>query len=691
MEKLNARRIASAAFLACAAVLAATLCALYAPTTALAANGVAHSVDGSGAKTEYSTIGDAINAGYDGKTVIMDSDWTPAGTLTIAQGKTLTIDMNGHEIAGDGNSVVITLGEKSSLTLTSSQTKQFCFRGYSNNDGSEVNVPLETGGLVRNGCDLTSAGGIYMDASSSLSLDNVTVAGNKGGKAGGIYVGENCKINMSNGAGVRNNTGTTGGIWINKDEVTINMNKAAIDDNYGSSKGGGIYSDADATRIFMENGSSISGNTSQSGAGIFYNYSFFHLESADGTGYINNNRATGTYDSCGGGIYVASDTLAQNEGTIKGLTISGNRTANNGGGIYLDQRWTNVVDCSIKDNQAQNNGGGVYLDNDHCGIESCTISGNVCSNAGGNDEGGGVFVTFGKELKLTGKCTIKGNTRGVNGSADDLFLQDNSISIHACITGGVEPGSSVGVRTGWSDDARIGKDITTFVDGAYFMDLDGFYVDRTTNDGSELWQRKGSAPEAASQVEVIVDVPVTDYDLPTTAKLGWYTGDRVEVNIVWLDENGNKATKAEHGKFYRFYFVTSGSTDGVPSFADSINALSVQLVVPQGKTNPGVQDAHVDSYGQLNVTTGWFLTADPKGIGGDDGTEKKAASPASGSSNDQATASDGMTTVQASAAGSGSSLAQTGDFALVPVLALASATVLIFAAAGVFALRRSVR
>ena len=685
MHKLVDRYAPRALAVAIAASLAILLCTLIAPARALAADSVAYS-DDSGNRTYYSSIDEAITAGYGGKTIVMSRDWELSECIKIKENATLVIDMSGHKIANNGSSSVVGLGEGSHLTLQATKSTTFTYDGDSSMYDAKTQQKVTAGGLITGGYSPYDGGGVCMDAGSTLTLDNVAVAGNRAYDGGGVYVKKNCTINMKNNAVIEHNraSGPGGGIYVGDEEVTINMDGAYIRDNYAFTNGGGISSSEDATRIFMENGSSISRNTACEGGGIYYGSSYFHLESRDKTASISDNKATGENNSDGGGgiRVVAMGTFKSTEGTIKGLTISGNSSASNGGGIYNSQDKAQIVDCAITGNASRMNGGGIHLNGSGCGINGCTITGNYCDGAGQNNEGGGIFVAYSYDITLTGVCTVKGNTRGANGSADDLFLGETKGNLaRAYILGGVDPGSSVGVRTGASDDERIGKNISKYADGAYFMDLDAYHVEYVSGD-SELWQRKGAAAEAATNVELMVKYPTTDYNLPATAKLSWYTGDEVEVGIVWLDENGNKVTKAEHGAKYRFYVVVGGNTDGTPSFASSINATNVTLHVPEGLINPGVQDAHVDSYGQLNVTTEWFTTVDPKDVGGN--TEDADGSAVE----NDASGDDASDTQQVSTTGSATVLAQTGDSALAPMMALVSVVALASAVVVAFVLRR---
>ena len=444
----------------------------------------------------YYSIDEAINAGYEGKIIVMDVDWNLNSTLTIAANKSITIDMNGCRISNNGNLEVIRLKSHSNLTLMSGLSARLTYKGYTDGKENTTDVQVVTGGLVTGGRNKAedrrkysySAGGVVMDANSVLTLDNVVVGGNTGDRTGGIVADEGCTVNLQNEASVEYNgcgDEAAGGITAWKDNVTINMDNSFIKNNYGYN-GGGICSQDNNTKVNMKNGAAISNNYAQNnGGGVFFDDTFFSLSSEDGKATINGN-------SCGndgGGIYTASD-AGSNEGLVQNLAITGNTAYVDGGGIYLDQEGTGVVKCTITGNTAKEDGGGVYVCNDDNHIMSCTITGNVCNDDGKNYEGGGVFVGYKYDLGLTGKCIIRGNTRGKNGSDDDLFLSANvGNTASAYITGGVDLGSKVGIRTGIIGDQRIGDHVTTYAYGAYFIDLDGYYVSHGDDHGGDLWQR----------------------------------------------------------------------------------------------------------------------------------------------------------------------------------------------------------
>lgn len=483
---------ARAFFTAAATVLLAAVACPAAAHAASADDAVAYSQDASGNRTYYATVEAARTAGYDGATIVMSRDWELSKTFEVADSKTLAIDMNGHRIVGNDKDSAIRVHENAALTLESSAWPT----------SLQVNgkPSVHSGGVVTRGKeDGGNGGGIVMDGKCTLTLDNVAVAGNSAEKGGGIYADASCNIYIKNGATVTENYAGQygGGIYLagsKTDKNTlVSMDNGSVDDNSAYKGGGGIYSWVDNTAIYLENCSTVSYNEAQTGGGIYLGYTHFHVVSKDRTGSVSDNKATSDDNDCsygGGGIHVEDVTMQKHFGEISGLTLEYNYSAQAGGAISVDQPYTHVSYCNIRKNSAGYMGGGIFFRDNHCSVTSCKVTGNVCDKSGKNEEGGGIFVSSDDDLTLDGVCTIKDNTRGKYGSADDLFLSAG-LMCHAYILGGVDAGSEVGIRTGITGDQMVGKKLSTYTDGTYFMDLGNYHLTHGSDHDGDLWQRVG--------------------------------------------------------------------------------------------------------------------------------------------------------------------------------------------------------
>ena len=456
------------------------------------ANVMAFSMADDGRGYPYYTTDAAIQAGYEGKVIYLNVDWLFTGTMTVADSKSLTIDMNGHKIQNLGNGAAIRLYENSSLTLCSNVpdvATTFYYTGFDAATGDAMDASVIAGGLVTGGSN-TFGGAFRMDNRSTLTLDNVAVAGNHAKQGGGIYAKENCNIYVKNGASIQHNRAIKGsGIYVNQDDTNIFMDNGFISDNHAYQCGGGIYSDDNGTRVHLENKSSICGNCAESdGGGLYFYQSWLNVVSDDGTGSVSGNTAEGS----GGGIYInpVQTAIYTTSGSLTGLTISENvANGEGGGGVYQGQKDIEIVNCTITENYGSN-GGGVYFNCFNAVINGCTITENTCGVRG---VGGGVtsYCLVSNLFTLCGVCQIKDNTRGKYGSDDDFFFSASSyrpLTTYICITGGVDQGSHVGVRTDVDGNQPIGRKITTFYEGTYFMNTDGYQI--LHDDEGEMWQAK---------------------------------------------------------------------------------------------------------------------------------------------------------------------------------------------------------
>ena len=490
-------------FKSIAIVLAAALavaCGFACPARAFAGSDVV-AYSGEGATREnYSSVSDAISAGYSGKTIVMAKDWESSGTITIADSKSVTIDMNGHCIKSSSSDYAIRLNEHATLTLTSSVSAEFSFSGYDADSDEWSDLKLTSGGLIT---DTDDGAGIRMDKWSTVKLVNVAVAGNDGS---GVVTKDECTLEMSKGASIRaNHAASRGGGVEFSSNCSLTLDNAYIEANGCNAWGGGVFASSGLT-VDLKNGAKIDDNRADAGGGVYLNKSKFSIVSSDNTGSISGNHAaksgSGSFagDASGGGIHVDSYS-GENEGLIKGINIKNNSSSIDGGAIELDQEYTRVVDCVITGNKATMDGGGIYVNNDECSIVGCTITNNACNvseYAASNHEGGGVFVSYKYDLYLNGVCTIKNNIRAndesaTSGAKDDLFLSTISGSSgYAYIKGGVEDSSSVGIRTGIEGERLLGKSISTYVAGTYFSDIDGYWISHGSDHDGDLWQRTGA-------------------------------------------------------------------------------------------------------------------------------------------------------------------------------------------------------
>ena len=498
-----------------AAILVALVCTLALPTAAQADSTI----------DDYAKVGDylyrsdqlqeAMNkAAEDEETLYMTKDWDLSSRLHVPEGKKVTIDMGGHRVTASKGTAFL-VREGGSLTLTASaesRSTKFDYRGYNATDGREETYTVTTGGLITGTYKYSPT--IKVGKNASATLDGVAIAGsyslseNNGTDvdddlgSGTVLMRGNSVLNLQNGAVIEHCFSYKGGgVYISQPSATVNINNASIRENHASYRGGGLLSGDTDTKVNLTNNARIDSNAAPAGGGIYFHKYGFKL-TGDGTGYVSANTATGSSrvtdkdDQSGGGIHVRNPKWGETRsGLIENIIIEGNYSDYDGGGLEVDEQNVTIKNCTIKNNSCQYEGGGIYVCNDGTTIDGCTITGNYCRGGAstGNYEGGGVFVWHSYDLKLAGKCIIKGNTRSEGGSADDVFLRENAgATAKAYITGSLEAGSTVGVRTGIEGDRRIAKNFKPDTKDCLFYDMDGYYVSYGTDEGGDAWQRHRS-------------------------------------------------------------------------------------------------------------------------------------------------------------------------------------------------------
>lgn len=515
MNLRASRNVAPRLLLPILAIVAVVLAGVFAPAPALAADNVAYVTDSAGNKTYYTDRDAAKSAAYGaGKTLVLLQDWDLQDTMYVADSKELTIDMNGYRIAYANNDVSwyhesIHLYEHAKLTLISSRTATFNFKGYVKDDKGNwgwKETQITSGGLVAScgGKDGAKSGaGVYMDAESTLTLEGVAIAGCA---HSGVDTKKKCTVNVNKGAIITANGAESYGAGIEAESGTkINIDGGQIVKNYCTGVGGGIWGSSDIS-INMKNHAKINDNSALAGGGVYICYSNFAIQSEDGTGEISGNRARNggnisfKSQSSGGGIHIDQRAFGKNNGSIKGITIANNFSWYDAGGIELDQQNTVVEDCTITGNGAGRQGGGIYVCNKNNTIRNCTITDNYCNYEDTITMygGGGVYVSEEYDIALDGKIVITGNTRerDTDNPNDDLFLADHiDLPMRAYFTGNVSTDSKIGIRTDAVNDRRVGKNTTNNNAGSFFMDKDAYHVSYGTDSGGDVWQRKGESGE----------------------------------------------------------------------------------------------------------------------------------------------------------------------------------------------------
>ena len=379
---------------------------------------------------EFDTIQEAIDAAYDGVTVVVaDGTYTGDGNRDIDfKGKAITVKSeNGPE-----NCIIDCNG-----TLNDPH------RGFELFRNQDIKCIID-GFTIINGYtwDWGGGGGIYCQ--------------------GGRLTISNCKISNNTSISARGSSG--GGILVT-DGIYL-INNCTITGN-SASNGGGISCYRSSSTI---TNCTISGNTAYwgEGGGIY----------CGGGGDVVISNCTISNNSAsrgrGGGISCYRSFL-----TINNCVITGNSADENGGGVRCYDSNSTIINCIISGNSAESGGGICCSGGGDVVISNCTIS----SNSAGED-GGGIYNWQSCSPTIT-NCTFVGNS-SLDGStlACDSHQKryPSSVELSNCILwdGGDEisnhDGSTItvsysNIQGGWEGEGNIDVD-PCFIE-AGFWDANG--------------------------------------------------------------------------------------------------------------------------------------------------------------------------------------------------------------------------
>lgn len=347
------------------------------------------------------------------------------------------------------------------------------------------NTATNYGGGIYNAVQKASDDGVA--GRGLLTLDGVSLSGNKAAQGGAIY---NAGTLTANAGDFSGNSAAQGGAIYNAqgtvsvESGTIFDKNASTGQNYG---GGAIYSNGGSVTIgdnvqFTNNylNQPISESTNgdhRSAGGAIAAWGSTDLNIGKNVTFENNgyNSETGKAAwASGGAIYLDTDTTKLAKMTIgEGTIFRGNVAGSLGGAIYAADSQTTISSALFDGNKAGSWGGAMFigqysnLDGDLVSLNSSTFTNNEAGNYGGalaihnganvvvngsafvgnkvlNENGlGGAIYNEGK-LTFTGTNTFSGNTAaegkdiynvgdltfdGSNTSMEDMVLADGNLDV----------------------------------------------------------------------------------------------------------------------------------------------------------------------------------------------------------------------------------------------------------------------
>ncbi len=318
---------------------------------------------------EYSTVADALAAAniYDANsdvTIVMLHDVTE----NIEINRSLTLDLGGFTLSGDGTKTVVSISGKDKDMDVTVKNGTVTGGHATNGGGFDIqrgNIKIENCIIEKN--TATSGGGVNIGGSANVKITGSEIRDNTvtGASGGAIYLASgwaydgyyNCVCEIVD-TKLNGNSAVIGG--------AVGMGASLFHDGINNAYGG-----KGVTATFMMDGESIiDGNTAKYGGAVHLTGNGSRFLMKNGT--ITNNKATST---AGGAIW------ATNFGgvTIEKGTISNNTAKTDGGAIYMKANIgeknasaklaiatgvrdvLNLGDVLITDNSAKQ-GGGIYID-----------------------------------------------------------------------------------------------------------------------------------------------------------------------------------------------------------------------------------------------------------------------------------------------------------------------------------------
>ena len=297
---------------------------------------------------------------------------------------------------GDGEGVSANFG---ALTLIDSSVVGRSGEGVNLVDGSPVlvqnstisdngGIGLRTTGLGESEMTLVDATlvgnegtGVACSGCSTVSITSSTIAGNggaggPGAPAGGLHV----SLDQDSPDDVR----------------LVSIVDSSIDDNVSGFSGGGIRIDvlesSELTAppaLLQIEGSTVNGNVADGdapvhGGGIYVETGGISLLDS----HVDGNRAgpaAGALEARGGGLYVEElgVVTATSDLTVVGSTVSGNRAADDGGGVYWRKPGAIALEgAAMDDNEALGSGGAVFAVGGDVALLESAMAGNAAAVGG---------------------------------------------------------------------------------------------------------------------------------------------------------------------------------------------------------------------------------------------------------------------------------------------------------------------
>lgn len=301
-------------------VLAVSMAVSIMPAPAFASGGgqqsetvIGQEIDRQNSSEDYSEVSSLDQLTYTNKEcrVRLTGDIVMTGAVTVDNGKSLTIDLNGHTLTAPENS------------------KAFWIR----NGALTIEDSGSTGAIQGSGTVNGYGGAIWMssgDSNNALTLAGGTIRGFNAGYGAGVYMG-NGTFQMTGGAIQSCSATDGGGVYV--DGGSFKMTNGTISDCKATNAGGGVYV---SSGTFEMSGGSIEDCTAHEGAGVKVLVS---------SGKASFSMSGGTIEgSSRDGVSIAAIGSGTPEFSMSGGTIKDN----SGFGVWVDNGSAVMSGGSVK-------------------------------------------------------------------------------------------------------------------------------------------------------------------------------------------------------------------------------------------------------------------------------------------------------------------------------------------------------
>lgn len=274
--------------------------------------------------------------------------------------------------------------------------------------------------------------------------------------------------------------------------ATLKLTDAAITNSRSNSNGGGLFLTGD----FAIAGSTISGNTAISGAGVYQSSSgpFSGAGTIADTTISGNQATLNPTLSVGGGVRTSAGSL-----TIERSSLSGNTATVAGGGVWANNKYGLTVNNSTISGNSSAAGGGMFLSANSpkyapMRIAETTVSGNTAAHGAGID----VRNIRGGNKVAIARSTISGNDGGPGSWGGGILVDDyitGAVSVVDSTVSGNTATAGGGVSLGSDSNYHL---TTTYQGNVGTIDFDNSTISGNTasahGGGIYLSQYDGGSP-----------------------------------------------------------------------------------------------------------------------------------------------------------------------------------------------------